>query len=73
MLADVRATPWDLHKAREPEVIFKPREATEEENFEAKQSLSRQVYIRAGDLIEHGMTRGCPKCDHYSTRCMGHQ
>ena len=30
-------------------------------NFEEKVILARQPYIRASDLEEHGMTRGCPK------------
>ena len=34
-------------------------------HFEEKVILARQPYIRASDLEEHGMTRGCPNCDHF--------
>ena len=26
--------------------------------------MARQVYIKPKDLEEHGLTRGCPRCDH---------
>ena len=34
-------------------------------NLDEKVILARPSYIRAPDLEEHGMTIGCPKCDHF--------
>ena len=36
-----------------------------ESTFEDKVVVSRQVYLRSTNFEEHGMTRGCPKCDQY--------
>ena len=63
-LAGVRCTPWDLHAPRETEIIFTEKIVKGHGVFEEKVILARQPYIRASDLEEHGMTRGCPKCDH---------
>ena len=65
MLSGVRATPHDLHKPREVEVILKDKVGPEKDNFQVKPHMARQVYIRASDLEEFGMTRGCPKCDYF--------
>ena len=65
-IAAVRATPYDLHASKEPEVIF--REQTEKaEPTETPVVQARRVYIRASDLEGpngFGYTEGCPKCDH---------
>ena len=39
----------------------------EKQAFETKATLARQTYIRACDLEEFGLTRGCPRCDHELT------
>ncbi len=64
-MAGVRCTPWDLHAPRESEIIFKEKIDKGHGDFEEKVIISKQPYIRASDLEEHGMTRGCPKCDHF--------
>ena len=51
--------------SRETEIIFKENTDKGHWNFEEKVILARQPYICASDLEEHGMTRGCPKCDHF--------
>ena len=58
------ATPWDIHRPRETEVVFKDKSGEKEDQFEDKVTLARQAYIRPKDLEEHGLTRGCPSCDH---------
>ena len=47
-----------------PEVIT-GRRRTNESEADNKVTLARQPYIRADDLEEHGLTRGCPKCGHH--------
>ena len=64
-LSAVRCTPWDMHVPRETEIILKEKIDKGEGNFEEKITIARQPYIRASDLDQFGMTRGCPKCDHY--------
>ena len=66
-LSAVRCTPWDLHEPQETEIIFKEKIDKGEGKFEEKVPviIARQPYIRAADLEQFGMTRGCPKCDHY--------
>ena len=64
-LVGVRCTPWDLHVPRETEIIFKEKIDKGHGDFEEEVIISRQPYIRASDLEEHGMIRGCPKCDHF--------
>ena len=49
----------------ETEIIFKEKVDNGHGDFKEKVILARQPYIRASDLEEHGMTRGCPKCDHF--------
>ena len=48
-LSSVRMTPWDMHKPRTPEVIFKDKVEPVVEDFRAKPHMARQVYIRASD------------------------
>ena len=64
-MAEVRATPWALHEAKKPEVVFRDKVDVDRQYFAEKTSLARRVYLRASDFDEHGMTRGCPKCDHF--------
>ena len=61
-LSKVCATPWDLHRPRELEEIFKDEsDEKKEELFEEKVSLARQVYIKPKDLEEHGLISGMPE------------
>ena len=50
VLAAVRATPWDLHASKEPEVVFKPSGEDAEKPFEQQATLSRNRYLRADDF-----------------------
>ena len=63
-LSKVASTPWDLHQPKEPEVVFKERVEDQREAGVDKIAVARQVYIKASDLDEFGLTRGCPRCDH---------
>ena len=54
----MRATPWDLHRPREPEVIFKDRpDEKKEHNYDGRVAVARQMYIKPKDLEEHGLTQ----------------
>ena len=64
-LSAVRCTPWDIHVPREAGIIFKEKIDKGEGSFEEKIISARQPYIRASDLDQFGMTRGCTKCDHF--------
>ena len=64
-LADVQATPLNLHRPNAPEVIFKEKVDIEQREYIDKAAISRQVYLKAEDFAEFGLTRGCPKCDHF--------
>ena len=63
-LAKIAVTPWDLHVPREAEVIFKDKSEGVHDVAKDKVVMSRQVYIKASDIDQFGMTRGCPRCDH---------
>ena len=64
-LAKVHLTPWGLHKPRDLEIVFEEKaDRVDVDDLEGKVALSRQVYIKAQDLIDFGLTRGCPRCDH---------
>ena len=65
LLASVKLTPMSMHQPREPEVIFKEKVDKEQQEFVDKPMVSRQVYLKPVDFEEHGLTRGCPKCDHF--------
>jgi hypothetical protein len=63
-LGKVASTPWDLHRQRNVEVIFKEKKEDEENlTKDNKIALSRAVYIKPEDLTKFGLARGCPKCD----------
>ena len=64
-LSAISLTPMSLHQPREPEVVFKDKIDTEKPEYVDKPQLARQVYLRPKDFEEHGLTRGCPKCDHF--------
>ena len=63
-LSKISATPFDLHRARDLEVVFKDKAAQGEEVFKERVALARQPYIMKKDLEEFGLTRGCARCDH---------
>ena len=63
-LAQIRATPWSLHVQRDTAVVFKEKKDAKQQDFKDKITVARQVYIKASDLAEFGLTTGCPKCDH---------
>ena len=53
-----------MHVPREMEVVFKDKSDEKQETMKDKVTMSRQVYIKATDIEQFGMTRGCPRCDH---------
>ena len=63
-LAKVRVTPWSLHVPQDAEVVFKEKKQSEAKNLEDKVIIARNLYVKASDLAEYGLTRGCLKCDH---------
>ena len=64
-LSTVKATPWDIHTATEPEVVFKPREeGPEAEPRDDAVPQRRRMYIKQADIDAFGYTTGCPRCDH---------
>ena len=67
-LADIKLTPWAMHQPRELEVVFEDKTEVEKAEFVDKPSISRQVYIKASDFEEHGLIRGCPKCNYFQRR-----
>ena len=64
-LAAIRSTPHDLHAPQEAEAIFKEKAEIDKQIPDINLGNARQVYLRAADFEEYGMTRGCPKCDYY--------
>ena len=56
-LQAVSATPFQLHGAKAPEVVF--RKQGEPERVGAPVVIARNVYIKAADLAAYGHTRGC--------------
>ena len=63
-VAQIQATPWSLHVPRDTDVVLKEKKNVEQQDLKDKITVARQVYIKASDLVEFGLTRGCPKCDH---------
>ena len=53
-----------FHQPRDVEVVFKEKKEAEDLDLKNKIAVARQVYIKASDLLEYGLTRGCPKCEH---------
>ena len=43
---------------------FQVKKDVKQHALKDKVTIARQVYIKASDLVEFGLTRGCPKCDH---------
>ena len=60
----VNVTPYGLHQAPAPHVIFKRGDPVVEAARADQQVIARQVYIRTSDLEAFGYTDGCPKCQH---------
>ena len=68
MLSQVSHTPYDLHVPKEVEVVFKDKVEDDGrfvDKFVDKVMMSRKLYLRETDFETFGMTRGCPKCDHF--------
>lgn len=63
-LASVSVSPWNLHKRREPTVVFGDRIDEPVASDAPKPRLARRIYIGKKDLERFGRTAGCPKCDH---------
>ena len=63
-LGKIASTPWDLHKPRDLEVVFKEKKEATGEVLQDKVAISRQVYIKPADLERFGLTKGCPRCEH---------
>ena len=49
---------------RKTEVIVREKSEKPQDVAKDKVVLARQVYIKASDIEQSGMTRGCPRCDH---------
>ena len=65
LLSSVTVTPWSLHAPKEPEVIFRDQIPIENDKFDDKVVVSRQVYLRNYVFDAFGTTRRCPKCDWF--------
>ena len=52
---------------REPEVFFKDKSEGVQDVARDKDVMSRQVYIKASDIEQFGITQGCPRLDHKLT------
>ena len=44
LLSGVRATPWDLHRPRDPEVVLKDKADAVTESFEHKVAMAATVH-----------------------------
>lgn len=49
---------------REMVVVFKDKSDGVQEVMKDKVTVRHQVYIKATDIEQFGMARGCPRCDH---------
>ena len=68
LLSGVSVTPWDLHTPKQLEVIVQRHDADGQplaERLADKLYKSRKVYLPASGFEEYGLTRGCPKCNHF--------
>ena len=66
-LSAVKATPLSLRVPKDMEVVFKDKVDIEVAPEQAP-SIARQIYLYPTDFIGpngFGLSRGCPKCDHY--------
>ena len=61
--AAVNCRPFDLHKAKEPTVIFQERTDGEALLPPGGPRNVRKLYIKKADIDAYGFTSGCPKCD----------
>ncbi len=62
-ISSITATPWQMEKPKDPEVIFQeevPQEAAPKREIVAV----RRLKITAEDLRRYGLTHGCPQCDY---------
>ena len=63
-LAKIRATPWSLHVPKDTEVVFKDKKEGDKTDIPGRIVIARQFFLKAIDIVKHGLTRGCSKCDH---------
>ena len=52
-IAAVRVTPWSLHEAPKPDVVFR-EQVEQREAQDAPVRLARRVYIKPADLTKYG-------------------
>ena len=62
-LAQLSATPWSIHEAKPPEVVFRDRLEGQEQP-EKVTTTARQFYMREADFVRYGYTDNCQKCQH---------
>ena len=63
LLSAVKLTPRSLHQPRDSEIVFREKVDEEGKLFDDRVVVARQLQLRASDFAEHGLTRGCPKCN----------
>ena len=63
-MAEIRATPHSLHVPKELEVVFRDKADPDVVPVD-RPNTARQLYLKPRDFDEHGLTRGCPKCDYF--------
>ena len=64
-LAAVKLTLRSLHQPRDAEIVFRKKIDEEGKVFDDKLVVDRQVQLKASIFSEHGLTRGCPKCNQF--------
>ena len=69
-LAQLSATPWSIHEAKPPEVVFRERPEGQEQP-ERVAATARQFYMREGDFARYGYTDNCQKCQDALPYCYG--
>ena len=62
-LAAITATPWSLHEAEQPTVVFR-EQAERREAVDPPMPMARRVYTKPKDITMYGYTSGCPTCEH---------
>ena len=60
----VHVTPYDMHTASAPGVLFQDRPEQPGDADPARKSTVRTLYIKSEDIRAFGYIVECPKCDH---------
>ena len=66
-LAKMRVTPWQMHEAKAPDVVFQERKPDEQAMRPDAPVVPRRMYLKPEDFDGpdgHGFTNGCARCDH---------